>query len=173
MRRCLLVLSLTVLAACANLPPPVTGPQQGVRASFPPGAVVNVIRVDALDTLPLRSAELIAPDGGSTPASSLDAQANPSARGGQSTLSDPWRSSMLSAGDLDLRPNQLQSVSGNATVRSQTQLLLTVSTADIPLPDPVAYRENWAKYKIRLGFGAAGDRLDIREIAAPEPPSGG
>ena len=174
MRRCLIILSLLALAACADGPPPATGPQPGVRASFPPGGVVNVIRVDALDTAPLRTAELIAPDGSKTSARSVDVEANPAALGGQSARGDPWRSSMLGANDLDPRSNQLPTIGGGDSVfRSQTRLLLTEATADIPLPDPVAYRENWANYKIRLGFGAAGSQLDFREIAAPQPPSGG
>jgi len=166
MRRCLMILpSLIVLAACADGPPPASGPQQGVRASFPPGAVTDVIRVDAIDTLPLRTAELIAPDGTATPASSLDVDANPRTIGGQSTLSDPWRASMLSPNGNDPLPT----ASVDQAMRSQIQVLLTVSTADIALPDPVAYRRDWADYKIRLGFGAPDNRLDTREIPAPAP----
>jgi hypothetical protein len=45
-----------------------------------------------------------------------------------------------------------------------------VSTADIALPDPVAYRRDWARYRIRLVFGTAPGELETREIAAPEPP---
>jgi len=167
MRRCLMILpSLFVLAACADGPPPPTGPVQGVRASFPPGAVTDVIRIDALDALPLRVAELVAPDGAATPSSSLDVDANPRTIGGQSTLSDPWRGSTLSPNGIDPLP------SGpiDPTVRSQSQLLLTVSTADIPLPDPVAYRRDWVNYRIRLSFGAAGNQLDTRELPAPPPP---
>ena len=174
MRRCLMILSLLALAACADGPPPAMGPQPGVRASFPPGGVINVIRVDALDNAPLRTAELVAPDGTKTPSNSLDVEANPSARGGQSALSDPWRSSMLGTNNLDPRPNQLPAFAGgDSVVNSQTQLLLTESTADIPLPDPVAYREHWADYKIRMGFAGAGNQLDFREIAAPQPPPSG
>ena len=48
----------------------------------------------------------------------------------------------------------------DATYRSETQVLMMVSTADIPLPDPVVYRRDWANYRIRLGFdaGTAGAR---------------
>ncbi len=79
--------SLLALAACADAPPPRLGPQPGVRASFPPGSVVNVIRIDALDPAPLRKAALIAPDGTATEATSLDVDANPQTLGGQSALS--------------------------------------------------------------------------------------
>jgi hypothetical protein len=50
------------------------------------------------------------------------------------------------------------------------QLLLTVSTAEIATPDPVAYRRDWQSYKIRLGFAGGGHALDMREIPAPKPP---
>jgi hypothetical protein len=56
------------------------------------------------------------------------------------------------------------------TVRSRNTLRLMVSTADIPLPDPVAYRRDWEKYRVRLSFGLGGGELDVREIAAPTPP---
>ena len=45
-----------------------------------------------------------------------------------------------------------------------------LSTAEITLPDPVAYRRDWAGYKIRLGFAAGGSQLQIRVIGAPAPP---
>jgi hypothetical protein len=166
MRRLLLILPLLVaLTACADAPPPGGAiPQQGVTASFPPGAVTGAIRVDALDIEPLRTAELVAPDGSTTPASSLDVDPNPQRLGGQNAVADPWRASGLGANGINPLPN-----GPPGAARSQDQLLLMVSTADIPLPDPVAYRQNWGKYKIRLSF-AAGDRLDVREIPAPAPP---
>jgi hypothetical protein len=48
-----------------------------------------------------------------------------------------------------------------------------VSTADIPLPDPVAYRRDWRKYRIRLTFGTLPGEIETHEIAAPEPPPPG
>jgi hypothetical protein len=168
MRRLALILCFTLaLAACADAPQPSL-PQQGARASFPPGGVVNLIKIDALDTLPLRAAALVAPDGSATPASSLDVDRNPQTMGGQDSVNDLWRSSMLGNNGMSQLPsNQL-----DPTVRSRSTLLLTVSTADIPLPDPVAYRRDWEKYRIRLSFGAGGGELDTREIAAPQPPGG-
>ncbi|HEX6442374.1 MAG TPA: hypothetical protein VF007_09330, partial [Stellaceae bacterium] len=58
----------------------------------------------------------------------------------------------------------------NATLRSQTRLLTTVSSATIPLPDPVAYRRDWTRYRLRLSFGTPPGAVETREIAAPEPP---
>jgi hypothetical protein len=165
LRRLLLILpSLIMLGACTDAPPPAMGPQQGVRASFPPGGVTGVIQIDALDTRPLRAAELVAPDGTTTPSSYLDANANPRTLGGSASLNDPWRSSMLGGNGID----PALSRAPDPVVRSQDQLLLTSSTADISLPDPVAYHRDWASYKIRLRFGTDGN--DIREIAAPQPP---
>jgi hypothetical protein len=166
MRRLMILSWLIVLAACADGPPPATGPMPGLRASFPPGAVTDVIRVDALDPLPLRTAELVAPDGAASPASSLNVEANPSTIGGQRALNDPWRTSMLAPNGNNPLP-----VGGiDPSLRSESVVLMTVSTADIPLPDPVAYRRDWTGYRIRLGFGTSGNRLDIREIPAPAPP---
>ena len=60
-------------------------------------------------------------------------------------------------------------MSGWAAPQSQTRLLAIVSTASIPVPDPVAYRRDWQKFRIRLHFGSP-PQLETREIAAPAPP---
>jgi len=49
-----------------------------IRVRFPPGGVVDVIEIDAVDRLPLRKAELVAPDGRATPASYLNVTSSPS-----------------------------------------------------------------------------------------------
>jgi hypothetical protein len=161
----LTLLSLIALAACTDAPAPPSLPQQGVRASFPRGAVVNVIHVDALDALPLRGAELVAPDGTTTPANYLNVDRMPQSSSGQSTFDNPWRSSGLDFNGVSPLPN----AGLGATVRSQNTLLLMVSTAEIPLPDPVAYRRDWANYRIRVNFGGVGGQ-DTQEIPAPKPP---
>jgi hypothetical protein len=169
MRR--LPMSLVVaaaLAACSEAPPPTALPQQGVTASFPPGGIANLIHVDALDTRPLRNAELVAPDGTATPASYLNVDKTPQAANGENTLDDPWRTSMLGTNGLP----QLPSAPLSATYRSRDTLLLMVSRAEIALSDPVAYRRDWQKYRIRVSFAGAGSAPDTQEIAAPQPPPG-
>jgi hypothetical protein len=168
MRRFPMILALVlVLASCADAPQPV-GPQVGAHATFPPGGVVNLIKVDALDNLPLRAAELVAPDGTATPASYVDANNASQVIGGQEAVRDLWRNSMIGANGV----SQLPTAQVDPRVRSRTAVLLMVSTADIPVPDPVAYRRDWTKYRVRLSFGGAGGAPDTREIAAPQPPPG-
>jgi hypothetical protein len=55
---------------------------------------------------------------------------------------------------------------------SREQLLATVSSAEIALPDPVVYRRDWRRYRIRLTFGTPPGEVETREIPAPEPPPG-
>jgi hypothetical protein len=168
MRRWLMPLCcLIALAGCTDAPPPGAGlPQPGVTAFFPPGGVAGVIRVDALDPFPLRAAALIAPDGSATPASWLDVSANPERLAGAAALSDPWRPSTLGANGF----NPLPAGPTDPALRARNQLLLTASTADLTLPDPVAYRRDWERYRIRLSFAAADNQVETRDIPAPAPP---
>src|SRR5947207_16022669 len=71
-----LISAVILLAACADSGPPPLATDQ-IQARFPPGGVVDVIEVDAIHRLPLRKAELIAPDGQATPASYLIAVPSP------------------------------------------------------------------------------------------------
>jgi hypothetical protein len=72
------ILLFTLLAACddSGLAPV---PSDQIRASFPPGGVDDVIDVDTVNHLPLRSAALIAPDGQVNQASYLAVNPTPSA----------------------------------------------------------------------------------------------
>jgi hypothetical protein len=171
MRRLWIILPcLMALAACTgDAPPPEGPPLPSMRASFPRGGLANVIQINALDQLPLRTAELVAPDGSTTPSSGVDVEANPATLAGRHALNDPWRSSGIAPNGLNPAPN----ATADPTVYSMHQLLLMASSAQIPLPDPVAYSQGWQNYKIRLGFAAAENKLDIREIPAPEPECGG
>jgi hypothetical protein len=169
MRRLLTTLPLLLAAAGCNVldsGPPAALPATGAHASFPRGGVVDVIRVDALDTLSLRTAELVAPDGTATSASSLQAVPAPVVSDGTTMYKSAWL-------DQSSAVNGVPAVFNRGPVPamySQTQLQLTISTADIPLPDPVAYRRDWAHYRVRLTFAAPAGRSETRDLAAPEPP---
>ena len=56
--------------------------------------------------------------------------------------------------------------------QQRVTVLAMVSTASIPLPDPVEYRRDWRGYRIRLGFGDPPSAVEIRELPAPEPLAG-
>ncbi len=169
MRRFLMILPAIVgLAACAGGgPPPQLVPTPSERAGFPPGSVIDVIRVDTVDPLPLRVAELVAPDG------TDDSGAFARCRGQPAHDRRDQRDRRPVAQQPDRRQRQRPAAGRQgtaATYRSESEVLLTISTADIALPDPVAYRRDWPTYRIRLSFGAPGNQLDLRELPAPEPP---
>jgi hypothetical protein len=164
--RCVLgLLSVLLLAACTDggLAPV---PNDQARAAFAPGGITNQIEVTAIDRLPLRGAELVAPDGHTTPASAISAHPAPA-----STFSAEGASSSYAAagfavnsiGSNALMPN----VVGTAP-QVRTRLLAIVSTASIQLPDPAAYRRDWQNYRIRLLLGTP-PQIETREIAAPPP----
>ncbi|HUC11294.1 MAG TPA: hypothetical protein VL985_12845 [Stellaceae bacterium] len=163
------LLSVLLLGACTGSgPAPV--PDNQIRADFPAGGIANQIEVTAIDRLPLRAAELVAPDGHTTPAVSITSNPAPT-----TTFSSEFASGAGSGpgyGVSSIGSNALTpSIVGAATV-TQTKLLAIVSTASIQLPDPVAYQRGWQHYKIRLVLGTPPDQ-ETREIAAPAPPAGG
>jgi hypothetical protein len=154
MRRLVLAVSaLLALGACAagdGAPPTASGTPE-LQVGFPSGGLADTIAITAVDRLPLRAAELVAPDSAPVPANWIDVNARPRAATGQWVAGNP-------------------NAEVNAALRSQVQVLATVSQAEIPLPDPVAYRRDWANYRIRLTFGMSPKEIETREIAAPEPP---
>jgi hypothetical protein len=174
MRAAVLVLSLFVLAGCgsAGLPPLAA---DRVTASFPPPSLVNtgpanVITVDALARLPLRQAALVAPDGRTTAASSIDV--TPIPRSGfieyQAPAAYPYGGAFVGVGPREA----LLPVPAGAAPQIQSEVLLLHSTASIALPDPVAYGRAWRRYQIRLAFGTPPAPLETEVIAAPAPPPG-
>jgi hypothetical protein len=167
MRRLLLILpSLLYLAACEGAPPPTPLPGPHVTIGFPPGSVVNVIKIEAVDNQPLRAAALVTPDGKVIPASWLDVQRNVQDTSGQYATDSVWHSVPAA----DTGPT-LPNVNSGATYLSRDTLLLMTANAEIAVPDPVLYRRDWQHYKIRLTFGGS-SAPDIRELAAPAPPPG-
>jgi hypothetical protein len=160
MRKFVPLLTLLVFAACADtgLPPLAT---DQIRIRFPPGGVVDVIEIDALDRLPLRRAELVAPDGQTTPASYLNVNSSPAVAFNEQFANSPYAGNVSGLG-----------LTAGAT-QQRVAVLAIVSTASIPLPDSVEYRRDWRAYRIRLDFGDPPDAVETREVAAPEPPPGG
>jgi len=167
MRIAAAVATALLLAACGGAGlPPVPGDQ--VRVIFPAGGVVDEIRIDAIDRLPLRMAELIAPDGSATAADRLQVEASPVTAASQHFGADPYAGSAFGVANL---PNAAPPTAAGAAPQSRTALLAIVATAWITLPDLVAYRHDWQGYRIRLRFGDAPGE-DTRLLPAPEPPPG-
>jgi len=164
------ILPIVLLAACVDDGlSPLASDQ--VRVRFPAGGVVDVIEVDAINRLPLRKAELVSPDGQSTPASYLNVNPSPSVTSYQAMPNEPYASARLGIGNI-APGTQLTAVTGGAPQQRATFLVI-VSSASIPLPDPVEYRRGWRNYRIRLSFGDAPDEVETRKVEAPEPPPGG
>jgi hypothetical protein len=171
MRRVMLLPSaLLALSACtpggSAPPPPLAAPFE-LQVGFSSGGLADTISITALDRLPLHAAELIAPDGAAAPANWIDVNARPRAATGQWVANSPWETALAGTGAAALAsPN----AEANAALRSQVQVLAVLSQAEIPLPDPVAYRRDWATYRVRLTFGTPPSELESREVAAPSPP---
>jgi hypothetical protein len=159
------------LAACGDFaPPPPAAPLEQIRASFPPGGLVDTIRIDAVERLPLRAVLLVAPDGSTTPGDTPDVVNGPQVRTGQYAAGNPWQGAQLGAdaATAAFSPAHTQAMAG---LQGREDLLAMVSTANVPLPDAVAYRRDWTHYRVRLIFGTPPNTADIRDIPAPEPPS--
>lgn len=157
---------LLLLAACGGEGPAAL-PNDQIRASFPAGGVANQIEISTVDRLPLRAAELVAPDGHATPALSLTANPAPT-----ETFSQEFAGGNYSGpnfGVSSIGSNALAPGVVGAAPTTQTKLLAVVSSASIQLPDPLAYRRDWEKYRIRLSFGDP-PQVETRDIAAPAPP---
>ncbi|HEX3538347.1 MAG TPA: hypothetical protein VHU15_16435 [Stellaceae bacterium] len=107
------------LAVAEPAPPPVAA--ASLRAGFPPGGLADVIQIDSAYRLPLRSAELIGPDGEVTPASSVEATDSPRFATGQSVAIDPWKTGIAGAGMPGI-PTLGAGLTG-ASLRSQVQIL--------------------------------------------------
>jgi len=120
--------------------------------------------------MPLREAALIAPDGTTVPATYINVTDNPSLATGTWSLSNRWGEAAGS--NNALAALALPNMQAGAALRANEQLLAMVSRADIPLPDPVAYRRDWRNWRIRLVFGTPPGELQTLEIPAPEPPPG-
>src|SRR5205807_7086247 len=103
-----------------------------------------------------------------TPASAIDVVAQPRFATGQWTAGNPWQNAIAPSNAVPALA--LQNAQAGAAIQAREELLATVSSADIPLPDPVAYRRDWPRYRIRLVFGTPPGAIEMRELPAPEPP---
>jgi hypothetical protein len=164
------LLPLILLGACTggDAAPAPPGATAELRAGFPSGGLADTIAVTTVDRLPLRAAALIAPDGAATPADWINVNANPRVGTGQWVAGNPWETTL--AGSSAAAALTTPNAEANAALRGQVQVLATVSQAEIPLADPVAYRRDWPNYRVRLTFGTPPGEIEAREIAAPEPP---
>lgn len=175
------VLLAFVAGGCGagGAPPPAGAPTGAGRAEAGPptptaqlrvrfGGIVDTIEVRAVELLPLRAAALIAPDGTATPASYIAVDPNPRIATGQWALSHRWDEP--AARDGALAALALGNAQAGAALYSRQQLLAVASTADIPLPDAVAYRRDWQNYRVRLTFGTPPGEVETRTLAAPAPP---
>ena len=172
MRAALFLLPLALTAACAGAESGLAPlPTDQVRARFPPGGVINAIEIDAVDRLPLRSAELIAPDGEATPASYLHVDPSPSVTFNQRFVDSPYAGNSFGVGNVTSGAPFPADLSG--APQGNARLLAMVSTASIPLPDEIAYRRDWRSYRIFLSFGDLAGEVQRRVLPAPEPPPKG
>jgi hypothetical protein len=165
------VLTLIILAACADDAGLSRLPIDQTRARFPPGGVVNAIEVDAINRLPLRSAELIAPDGRATPASYLNVTPTPGVTYYQRFTNGPFAGNAFGVGIIASGTPVPADIAG--APQGSAQLLAMVSNASIPLPDEVEYRRDWRSYRIFLSFGDPPGEIERRVLPAPEPPPNG
>ena len=166
------ILAAGLLAACADESGLPAVPNDQVRTYFPPGGVVNAIEVDAINRLPLRSAELVAPDGQATPASYLRVNSDPGFTYYQRYFNTPYVGNAVGIGDI-AAGNPLSTDIGNGASQGSVRLFAMASTASIPLPDEIAYRRDWRSYRIFLSFGDLSGEVERKVLPAPEPPPSG
>jgi hypothetical protein len=170
MRGVATILMMVLCSACADGGlPPFAGDQ--VRVRFPAGGVVDVIEVDAVNRLPLRKVELIAADGQATPAAYLNVNPSPSVTSYQGLPNGPYAGDAFGVGNI-AAGMPLPALTAGAP-QQRAAILAIISTASIPLPDPVEYRRDWRSYRVRLSFGEAAGEVETREVDAPEQPPGG
>jgi hypothetical protein len=161
------MVGLSLCVACVSESGLSPLPNDQIRARFPPGGVVDAIEVDAIDRLPLRTAELVAPDGRATPASYLHVSPSPGVAFSQRFVDSPYEGNVFGVGGLSPVPADVTGAPQGAA-----RLLAMVSTASIPVPDEVEYRREWRSYRIFLSFGDLPGEVERHVLPAPQPPPG-
>jgi hypothetical protein len=168
MRAAAFLLTLALVGACSAESGLAPLPTDQVRARFPPGGVVNSIEIDAFDRLPLRTAELVSPDGQATSASYLHVNPSPGVTFYQRQIDTPYEGNFFGIGNGAALPAVV-----TGAPQGDAQLLAMVSTASIPVPDEIEYRRDWRSYRIFLSFGDLAGEVERRILPAPEPPPKG
>jgi hypothetical protein len=141
-----LVLATLCVVGCAD-EPWRGAPAESVSARFE--GLSDVVVVNVVDRLPLRSAALVAPDGERVPAYSLDVSSSPVVAPSQENIIF-----MASPG----------------VPRQVTRNNVMSSTALIQLPDPTRYAIGWHDWHVELRIGDAGDAGRDVVLDAPKPP---
>jgi hypothetical protein len=167
MRGLFLVL-LVALTGCGGAAPPPGPPASAAQVRIGFGGLVDTIEVAAIERLPLRTAELVAPDGSATSSGPITVDDMPRFATGQWAASNTWKDPVT--GDNALLALSLRQPQAGAALRGQEQILAMASSTQILLPDPVAYRRDWANYRIRLTFGTPPGAVEVQELPAPAPP---
>ena len=144
-------------------------PVMHVEAGFPKLGLADVIVVDAVDRLALTSATLVDPDGKAAPASDIEVKDRPS-MGSQRLLGSAAYTGEVFAPATSFTPNTGSPSFLGGAPQASSRLLAVISTASLPVPDPVGYARDWQRYRIRLTFGRPPGEVEEREIAAPPPP---
>jgi hypothetical protein len=143
-----LAFSLPVIAACADEGAPWAGaPSESATARFE--ALSDVIVVNVVDRLPLRSAVLVEADGERVPAYSLDVRSSPV-----------------------VEPSQEAAIfmASPGVPRQVTRIGVMSSTALIQLPDPTRYAQGWRDWRVELRIGDSGSGGRDVTLEAPKPP---
>ena len=169
MSRILYVLLLLTVTGCGGGDAPPPGPPVSsaqVRVGF--GGLVDTIEIAAIERLPLRAAVLVAPDGGLTQSGPITVDASPRFATGQWAASNTWKDPVT--GDSALAALNLRQPQAGAALQAQERILAMLSNTQILLSDPVAYRRDWANYRIRLTFGTPPGAVETQELPAPAPP---
>jgi hypothetical protein len=158
-----------VLSGCSDPPPSIESGQRPFTAvaRFLPGDEVTMIEVTVNDRQPLRSAELVGPDGKVIPAESLDV--NQAISNQAPFIRPPITGGLASgSGGMALPLGGFGNVAppGSETV-SAGQIR---STAQLRIDEPLTYRRDWRLWQIRLRIGDA-PHVNVLSLAAPRPPA--
>jgi hypothetical protein len=166
MRPAVLFPILLMLAACSG-PGPAASPAERTEARFLEHGVADRIEIQALNRLPLRTATLIGPGG--MEARADDIVVAPAASLGERKL---LGSAPLSGGRFGVAAIPPSPAALGGAPQASVEVLLMLSTGSLTLPDRVAYRRDWRRYRIKLRFGDPPGAVERQGIAAPRPPGG-